>query len=383
MILRTITSALRKIGAMVHRAVATKMDGNSNKERDDASGKQSWILLLLSRICTDKASVGVVLCVIGIVALNGGDDVTASDNVAPMSIITLQNSISTAFMNIEMEWETTTLGNVNYDFTMKSKIWLDHGKFRTHEECVTDIPEPYKIQTKEVAYNGKCLYGGTPGLGYREMPAVLVIRDPHMNSDEYYASTCLQYLRYIGVHVPNDYYYMDEFPYFGASVMYYYNHGESVSISDMNGIIVFKCHVPDYALLNKREEDIEKIRKQFTGTPMSSNRIEAMINEIEQAKLKTPKKYIEMHLSPDYGYGVVKYIEKTVDNTMIAETHSEQWNHYENHDIWIPGYIRCEYGYASDIPTRTNILSVCPKTPLFFRATAVDPHDTLSKLRLE
>ena len=85
MILRTITSALRKIGAMVHRAVATKMDGNSNKEGDDASGKQSWILLLLSRICTDKASVGVVLCVIGIVAHQALGTVFPSSYGIPVS----------------------------------------------------------------------------------------------------------------------------------------------------------------------------------------------------------------------------------------------------------------------------------------------------------
>ncbi len=256
----------------------------------------------------------------------------------------LHSKISKAFLDVKLELEHTHVANAYHDAPAKVVVWVEHGKFRikhyVHHDGAT--------LEYEKSFDGKKYYDGYPDEREVMQPAKISIHDPFSNANVWYRINSLMYLHYAGVHVPENGAYMQDFPYFGSRLEHLLKKGESVRVYESDGNIILKCVVPDYFILFRNTLDINEERKSLSASPMNEDVVDSIISELAKDREAVPKRKIELHLDPDYGFAPVYMLDSSMDGRKTKEARAKDWMHYTDYDIWLPNIVTSERVSNSD-----------------------------------
>ena len=265
----------------------------------------------------------------------------------------LHSNMSNAFSDVKLEIERTSVASDYLVAPDKVVVWVEHGKFR-----VKTYQHPKRlngdIHVYEESFDGKKYYTGEPNFSWDDvLPADMSIWDPFSNSIsnsiDYLNMSLSSYLHYAGVHTPSDAPYMQNLPYFGSRLEHLLKKGESVSVDESDGNIIVKCEVPDYKILWSQKLDIKEERWSLSNSPMSKDDVDSIISAMEKDMKAVPKRKIEIHLDPDYGFAPVYMLDNSMDGRKTNEVRAEDWKHYKDYDIWLPGTVTSESVYDSEM----------------------------------
>ena len=259
-------------------------------------------------------------------------------------IADLHGNMSKAFADVKLELEYTHVADAYYDAPDKVVVWVEHGKFRIKHYVHHDG----EIIEYEYSFDEKKYYDGEQDEKEIMQPAQIAIYDPFSNTNEWLGNNSFLYLHYAGVHVPVNGAYMQHFPYFGSRLEHLLKKGESVSVYDSDGKIIVKCVVPDYLMLHRNKWDIDEERKSLFASPMPEDVIDSIISDLENERKAVPKRKIEIHLDPDYGFAPVYMLDNSMDGRETEEVRAKDWKRYKDYDIWLPSNVIADYVFDSD-----------------------------------
>ncbi len=162
------------------------------------------------------------------------------------------------------------------------------------------------------------------------------------------------YLDAAGLYAPRSVAELRTFSSFESLVLHYLNESDSTQVETVSDNLRVAVRVPDRFLTAARGVDFNEARKMLKSMELPSGEVAKETAALKKMQKLEPKRTVVFILNPKLGYGVVEREEFTSTGQKILRVQPDDWQYYQNLDVWLPR--RCVAHYYLD-PLWTTALS--------------------------